>query len=224
MANPHELSGGAPESPYEQDLWISNQRIALWAAQHRAEAFRKEVLALHKHAGLINIEALEAAVDREAKEASDAALAKREAGLMNDEKSKKPGIFVTGRMDYQAFAEMEEKFRIYQVPYSLDIIDKTDPFAPYALYLPEGAFKCQIEEGLLDQYHLSVYGSVEFEADGEDFQPIGGGAHFLTGGYLQDQSHVHGTITRIEGAGGRLWQNPKVSTDGTPKQRVNQAA
>lgn len=223
MASPHELSGGVPKSPYEQDLWVRNQRIAETIGRRRAEEFRAGVLKLIKHEGLINIDALEAAAATEASQASKTALAEREAGLMNDEKSKQPGIFVTGSMDYEGSASMEEQLRLDHVPYTLDVLDRNYPFAPYALHLPEGAFECVIEEGLLDQYHLRLFGAVQFETDGNDFKPIGGGAHFLAGGYLPGGQRAHGTITRIEGAGGTLWQNPKVNADGTPRQEATAA-
>src|SRR5665213_1645961 len=204
MASPQELSGGEPRSPYAAEVSARNTRIGDHYHSERAKEFTKQLEELAvAHPELINVEHITLAADQEGQVAGEAAIVQRENGLMNDMQSKAPGIFVSGNVDYEAFEAMKEEFRIYDVPYELEILDHSNPTAPYLLHLPQGAFRCQIEEGLTNQEHLSVYSKAEFELDGSDFRPLAGGTHLLTSGYI-GHTHIHGTISRIEGAGGRI--------------------
>lgn len=224
MASPHELSGGEFSSPYSTDVRARNTGIGDHYHVERAKEFTKHLEELAAtYPNLINPEQIALAAEREGQAAGEAALVQRESGLMNDERSKRPGIFVTGHMDYEAIAAMKEQFDIDRVDYRLETLDDRFPYTPYALYLPTGAFSCEVEgfepeeveRRLRDQRHLRLFGAVEFGLeDGADFRPVGGGAHYVTGAYLPGgQRLAHGTVNRIEGAGGTLWQNPKANPD-----------
>ncbi len=70
----------------------------------------------------------------------------------------------------------------------------------------------------MDQSNIGLWAAVEFTDEG-DYRNRVGVVHVLSGGYLKGGGErVYGTIGRIEGTGGVLWQNPYTNPDGSPRE------
>jgi hypothetical protein len=231
MPSPHELSGGGFESPYSAEVALRNTDIGDHAHHEREIEFTKQLEELaDAHPGLINPDKIAMAAEREGQAAGEKAIQEREAGLMNDEYSQEPGIFITGRLDYRKIEMLrdilEQSSRLKdeylgESRLEVDDIAQIDILQTlgYRLHLPSGVFTIPSPYETGSQENLLIFTRGNIRPFGEVTDPSLN-LQVLTGGYFdQHNQNTVGVIGRIEGAGGRLWQNPEANPDGSPKDQ-----
>lgn len=233
MISSGEFSRSQPKSPYEQDVWVRNQSIAEGIGTKRFKEFEREVLELAgAYPKLVNINALAEASGDVYRLAVRNAIEERQAGLLNDDCSVAPGIFITGLLDRRRVEQLKRELELRSVEFDLQTCETDEMDWHYSLHLPRGTFEYDPEflvgydaQQPISQRRLYISPFAEVQRDGFIQKRGPNFSRILSGGYIdQAYQNATGRIGRIEGAEGRLWQNPQTSPDGSSKQELTQAA
>lgn len=225
MADHAELSGGEKNpSPYSMQVDMRSKQMAYEFAD---EAARKELAKLEPYADLMVEGGLNSAVERARVRAAERMWAYREAGHSNDYENSLPGIWISGRLDYQKIMQLEQTLaeaanlkpeHASQSHLWVGTMDAADTLA-YRLHLPEGMFSVRLTSSNDNQTDLFIYVKSRINSAGAivDASPLG--LPMLWGGYVdQQKQQAVGIIGRIEGADGSLWQNPGFNPDGSRRE------
>lgn len=206
-------------SPYAAEVEVRNKRICNKIGGEAAEKFA-QILAPYEDLLPRTSAEVQEILHRKHAETCQEAMEKRLSGQLNDLESKKPGIFITGILDYRAIEKLRENLEILPIKFELNVPPTGHYEQPYSLFLPYGIFRygsgseldLDLQEMPHSQQWLYISSFREKEDGSLSEQSSGFGFHWLKGGSYDksvmggmENVTTQGYIHRVEGVGGTLW-------------------